>query len=355
MRQPLAILQLVLLLAAGGAHAGDLRGATVERISPMAVVVRWTDPDPVDVLVADRAEVAPSAATLASRADADGSHEIASPANKRLYILLRDPRSGQTVKVAERVLPLEQGSNFRDLGGYPAAQGKHVRWGMIYRSGATPLLSAADLVELRALGLRNMIDLRSSEERVMAPSRIEGVPYTAIGYSMTSMMPTDPAKLAEASSMGGLYRRLPDFLAPHLKLVFAKLLSGEGPLVYNCSAGQDRTGFVSAMILSALGTPRETIVQDYHLSTTWRRPQFEMPRIDPAVFPGNPVATMYARGQDNPEAIKPRPLKTADGAAFLDQAFAAIEERWGSVDSYLEKEIGLTSADVARLRAAYLE
>src|SRR5690606_17096622 len=86
--------------------------------------------------------------------------------------------------LAERVVPLEQGSNFRDIGGYATLDGKRVRQGLIYRSGATPMLTDSDLERVRALGLRNMIDLRSSEERALAPTRIEGVPYTAVGYSI---------------------------------------------------------------------------------------------------------------------------------------------------------------------------
>ena len=354
MRPFIRLVSVAALLTAGPALAGSVDKAAVERVSPAAVVVRWSDKDPVDVLVSERPDAKPDAAKLVSRADKDGQHQLEAPTSERLYVVLRDTRSGETVRVAERLVPLEQGSNFRDLGGYPAADGKHVRWGMIFRSGGTPQLTDADLAEIRELGLAHMIDLRSSEERVLAPSRISGVPYTAIGYSMTAMMPTDPAAMAQ-HSLAGLYRHMPVFFAPHLKLVFADLLSGDGPLVYNCSAGQDRTGFVSAMILSALGVPRATILEDYHLSTALRRPEYEMPKIEPAAHPGNPVAAMFAAGQDRSAMRKPRPLKTADGQAYLEQAFAAIDERWGSVDAYLEKEIGLTPADIAKLRANYLE
>lgn len=66
------------------------------------------------------------------------------------------------------------------------------------------------------------------------------------------------------------------------------------PVAYNCSAGQDRTGFASAVILSALGVPREIIVRDYHLSSEYRRPEFEMTKFDPAAFPDNAAAKMFA-------------------------------------------------------------
>jgi protein-tyrosine phosphatase len=80
-----------------------------------------------------------------------------------------------------------------------------------------------------------------------------------------------------------------------------------------------------------------------------------MPKIDAETAKANPVAGMFAAFQGNAAYSKAQPLKDADGAAFLDSAFAEIESRWGSVDTYLEQEVGLTKADRALLRKAYLE
>ena len=116
-----------------------------------------------------------------------GRLALAAPEHTRGWFLLKDRRDGTRVTVAERVLPLEQGSNFRDIGGYAGWGGKHVRWGMLYRSGATPLLTPGDLAQIKALSLQQMVDLRSSEERVYAPTRITGVPYGAVGYSFQAI------------------------------------------------------------------------------------------------------------------------------------------------------------------------
>lgn len=343
---------LLLALSLGtAAQAGTIEAPILERVDDGTAVVRWRDADPVDVFIVDRADARPAEARLVSPGDGDGRHELALPTSPRAYVLLRDTRSGKTAVVGERVLPLAQGSNFRDLGGYRTMDGGHLRWGRIFRSGATPLLTDGDLAEIRSLGLASMIDLRSSEERVFAPTKIEGVPYSAIGYSMTAMMPMDPAK----QSMNTLYGEMPAFLAPQLRLVFAELLRGEGPIAYNCSAGQDRTGFVTAMILTALGVPHDTIVQDYHLSTSARRMAFETPRLDPATVGDNPVAQMFARGQDQRATAKPRPLLNPDGSPFLSQSFIAIEKNWGSVDAYLEKKVGVGKAEIRRLKAIYVE
>jgi protein-tyrosine phosphatase len=77
-----------------------------------------------------------------------------------------------------------------------------------------------------------------------------------------------------------------------------------------------------------------------------------MPPIAPALAATNPVAAMFASYQKMP-AAKPTPLFTADGKSFLSFSMDEIDQKWGSIDAYLEVEIGLTKADIARLRSLY--
>jgi protein-tyrosine phosphatase len=344
----LTLLTLALLNAAPAFALGDAR---VERLDADTLLVRWTAARPVDVLISDTPDADVRTATMASAGDTDGEHRLSVPAGQRRYVLLKERGTRQQQRVAERLLPLEAGSNFRDIGGYPAAGGKHVRWGLIYRSAGQPLLTDADRAQIARLGLSNLVDLRSAEERRLAPTRIEQVRYNAVGYSMAALMPATRQPVQNGSA---LYRGFPVLLAPHLRLVFDRLLNDRGALAYNCSAGQDRTGFVTAMILSALGVPRASIMADYTLSTVLRRPQFEMPRIDPALAASDPVARMFAAYQ-TPQAATPTPLVEADGTPFLSGAFAEIDAKYGSVDAYLEREAGLTPARRKALQAAYLE
>jgi protein-tyrosine phosphatase len=109
------------------------------------------------------------------------------------------------------------------------------------------------------------------------------------------------------------------------------------------------------MILSALGVSRDDILKDYHLSTSLRRPENEIPKIDVVAQADNPVAMLFAKYQQNPAAAQPKPLYSADHKAFLTDAFEEIEAKWGSVNGYLEKEAGISAADIATLRANYLE
>lgn len=344
-------LSLILAAGAHGAAFAAVSAEKAERVAPDRILVTWTDKAPVDVYVADRPDAGVDKARLVSANDRDGRYE-APAASARPYFLLKDRGDGLVTRTAERLVPLEQGSNFRDLGGYPGADGKHVRWGRIYRSGGTPMLTDADVKEITSLGLTDMVDLRSSEERVMAPTRISGVRYHAVGYPMASMM--DPKAATSIDRLGGLYAQLPTFLAPQLRMLFEALLAGEGPLAFNCSAGQDRTGFTSAMVLSALGTPRDVILADYHLSTTYRHPEWEMPKISPAVAEGDSTAAFFAKMQAGP-VRKPTPLVDAQGKALLLYALEAVEQKYGSVEAYLDQELGVDAADIAKLRSMYLE
>jgi protein-tyrosine phosphatase len=329
----------LLLLAAANAVIAAPSKPRVERFDPTHVIITWTAKSPVDVYVSERPDADRSHAALLSGANHDGRYMATLAADRRAYFLLRDVGDGKMVRVAERILPLEQASNFRDVGGYPAAGGKHVRWGLIYRSAATPLLSDHDIVTVRAVGLAAMIDLRSTEERQLAPTRLtgQGIRYIAIDYPFHDL----PDSYLDAMSA----------LAPQYRAIFRELLSHAGPISYNCTAGQDRTGIATALILSALGVPRESILQDYHLSTGYRHPQYEVLPIDPEKYRGNAAAPLFAEVL----RTRPAPLYSEVGRSYLAELFDQIDAKWGSVEHYLKENLDVGPAQLATLQATYLE
>lgn len=350
------VVSLITTTAASGIATGSASEPSVERLDATHVMVTWPPSRPVDVFETDRPDTDTSKAKRLSRDDRDGRYVAAVTDRRRSYFLLRDALDGSVVRVSERVLPLERGSNFRDLGGYATVDGKHVRWGLIYRSGATPLLSDHDVSYLRTLGLRSMIDLRSTEERELAPTRLsgQGIRYVAIDYPFNSLFTkgithaTVPKPPPSAST---LYRDFLTVLAREYGAVFHELLSRTGPIVYNCTAGQDRTGIATALILSALGVSRETILHDFHLSTGYRHPENEMPLVDPTKHPGNPAAELFVKARQ----AKPAPLYSTEGHSLLVDTFDEIHARWGSFDLYLEQVLGIDSGQLTALRAYYLE
>jgi len=342
---------LALVLLTGTAPALAVDTVMVSRIDAERVKVSWNDSDAVDIIVTDT-PVAAGAAIPVVKGNRKGEAIIAMPANKRQFVVLRDGGDGSLTLAAERELPLAKGSNFRDLGGYKGAGGKTVRWGKVFRSGALPLLTEEDYTLLGGLNLGTIVDLRSLEEREVAATQLDdrtGALFISNDYSLKPLM-------ANMGSMKGeyVYTGMEKLLAPQYRSLFKRLLADDGAVMYHCSAGQDRTGIASALILSALGVDRETILADYHLSTQLRRPQNEMPPIDPADHPTNPIVQYYAAAAKKPGGVKAEPLYSASGKSHLAQFFEVIDRDYGGVEGYLAT-LGITAVDVARLRSLYLD
>jgi protein-tyrosine phosphatase len=164
-----------------------------------------------------------------------------------------------------------------------------------------------------------------------------------------------------------LYAQLPILLREEYKAVFRALLAHEVPLVVSDSDGQDRTGIAAALILSALGTPREAIDRDYLLSIEDRRPANEMADVDLQRFASTnsearfliAYRTYAEKTRDSPRTRpsgpQPLPLRDSKGAPLLELALERIGTDYGSVANYLERELGVSAKDIAKLRALYLE
>jgi protein-tyrosine phosphatase len=340
----------IALLSSTALHAVDK--ADVTRVDDANVLIAWEDKDKLDIYLVDQPDAPLSKAALVASDSGNGAVTIALPAAARKFIRIKDHGDKSIVTVAERILPLEQGSNFRDLGGYKGARGKAVRWGKIYRSGAMPMLSERDYSLLGSLNIKSIIDLRSTDERQVAPTQLDdrtGAMFLSNDYSLAPMM-RDYGKKQD-----NFYAGMEKTLKPQLRQIFGRLLAAEGSTVYNCSAGQDRTGMTSALILSVLGVDRETILTDYHLSTPSRRLQWEMPDVKPEDYPGNMIVQYYAASAKNPEGRKAEPLYTKAGRSHLVEFFEYLDKEYGGVEGYLAKELQVGPKEIARLREIYLE
>jgi len=258
-----------------------------------------------------------------------------------------------------RLLPLEGGSNFRDMGGYPTLDGGVVQRGLVFRSGAMTSLTAADQAYLGQFDFQTVVDLRSREEIDLFPNRWvtnSGADYLVHDYTFEDMMASLVDESGKLQSIDVLYTDFHQQLKPQLKIFFEALLDERTPLVVNCSAGQDRTGVTSALLLSALGVPREMVVEDYLLSTDLRRPAAEKGDVDlAAAAKDNSFARMMLSWSESQGASeRPNPLVTAEGVPFLAYTLDRIEQDYGSVAAFLDKEIGVDSMELAQLRARYV-
>lgn len=260
---------------------------------------------------------------------------------------------GDDLRHARRVPPLQGGQNFRDLGGYLTEDGRRVRWGRLYRSGTMGGLTDVDCRHLATLGIRSVCDLRTPEERQDDPNgwaAEAGIDYWCRDYVssfgelhrlMASGLATEED--ARAAMIAG-YRRLPREQAPAHRAVFERLRNGAVPLVFNCTAGKDRTGTLAALVLSALGVPRETIVADYRLTDEVR----DYRRI---------IAKYAARegslvGRISPE-VHAAVLVTHP--TYIGAALDVIVEEHGSMEAYFRDMLTLDEAGLHAIRTHLLE
>jgi len=338
----------VALLAAAPAQARE--AATLQRIDAASVTLTREDNAPVTVWLSGDTVLDRSDRKLADKLG-KGPVTLFLPASGPRYLILKGKR-GRTTVVAERRLPLQQASNFRDIGGYVTRDGRTVRWGKAFRSGAMPLLTEADQALIGGLGLDAVVDLRSLEERDLTADTIDdrtGATFIANDYSMRTLF-------AGIQQGGGedMYKGMEVLLVPQLRSLYRRIMAQEGAVLYHCSAGQDRTGIATALLYDFLGVDRETIIRDYHLSTEWRDTRWEMPAIDPKDHPGNPMLQMMA-SMPAGQRGKANPLFSASGKSHLAQFFVHLDATYGGSEGYMRQKLGFTDDQLARLRAAMLD
>jgi protein-tyrosine phosphatase len=95
----------------------------------------------------------------------------------------------------------------------------------------------------------------------------------------------------------------------------------------------------TAILYDTLGVDRETILKDYHLSTLLRRPDYEMPKIDPKDYPDNPIVQYYFKRASG-ERAKAEPLYTPTGVSHLAQFFTYLDRTYGGSEGYWKQGLG---------------
>lgn len=354
---------------AGGALAGGVVAAapaalaaaplegTATRTAPAALRLDWSaKTQPTALYVSSDPDARPAYMRELKSGVRGGTANVPLAVAPRPYFLLRTA-DGAQVRVAERLLPLQGGRNFRDIGGYRSADGRQVRWGRIYRSGVMAGLTAADMTYLSGLGLEVICDLRSHQERTAQPNpfiKSETALVVGTDYDMMSMpgLVRATTRADAIAAFGDAYVDFTDKLAPQYTDMFARLVRHDTPLAFNCSAGKDRTGTAAALILSVLGVPRETILADYALSEVYSpsRDLMKMAAHSGGV-PGIPPEQAKAFAAMPPEVIK---VMMGSDPAVMAHALAKMDEQFGGPVELTKARFGLTDAKIAYLRQTYL-
>ena len=252
-----------------------------------------------------------------------------------------------------RIIALQGGRNFRDLGGYRTQDGRSVKWRKLFRSGSMAGLTASDQEQLSALTIRTICDLRTIHERASEPCtwhRESHVTYWSRDYmegfgELRELLASPVSTPADArAAMIEGYRRLPFQQAASYKELFSRIAAGELPLAFNCSAGKDRAGTGAALILTALGVPRDTVMEDYLL--TDRIVDFKALFMQRAQQRNSILLTQ------SPEIIA---AVLGTNPAYLSAALDTIAERHGSVAGYATEVLGLSASVVLEMQRQLLE
>jgi protein-tyrosine phosphatase len=250
-------------------------------------------------------------------------------------------------------LPLNGLPNFRDFGGYATTDGRHVREGVLYRSQAFGGATEADLEYLAGLDIRLVCDLRSELERQKAADRWPvGAGPTRLYFDIRNDARAGQSELIETirsepnpsgvhRGMMLIYRGMPAAFAPVLPQLFEHLLDPRHlPMVIHCHAGKDRTGFICAVILAALGVEPRHITADYLLTgERINRGQLSLELVGTfSDFVGVPLTVEALQVALD---VKPE---------FLEAAMHSLDVDYGGIEGYLQSAGKLSAANRQQLR-----
>jgi protein-tyrosine phosphatase len=249
--------------------------------------------------------------------------------------------------------------NLRDVGGYATQDGSLVRRGVAYRSNQLNPISPEDMKKLAALGLKNDFDLRAAGEREAKPDQLPAGVKNVWLNVLADAKDTNPAEVEEmlhhpkaanaalgngkgAAKFMDAYRQF--VTLPSAKAAFRQLFIELGdanqlPSLFHCTTGKDRSGWAAAALLTLLGVPEEKVYEDYLRSNEYILPAYKQ-AIDHFV----------AEGGDPSIPNDLLGVKTE----YLQSSFDEVKTRFGSIEGYFEKGLGIDKAVRQQLRDRFL-
>ncbi|MDR1556426.1 MAG: tyrosine-protein phosphatase [Tannerellaceae bacterium] len=244
--------------------------------------------------------------------------------------------------VASRSLLMDSVQNFRDMGGYLSRRGRSTRWGVVYRSGEINRLSERDTLRLNRLKIKTIIDLRTAHEIALSPvnysgARIVHLPVFSDVDDIIRRIGEGRVRKGDGFlSMQDVYLQ---YMEPENGRAFARALhvfldESNYPILFYCSLGKDRAGFLASLLLSALDVPEETIFSDYVATNDF---------IDLKPYAGL-VNDMDTDAQEAMTVI------LSANETFLDLVFRKIKKEYGSLSQYLSEEMQLTDKQKEKLK-----
>lgn len=252
----------------------------------------------------------------------------------------------------EKALKIKKVHNFRAVGNIKNSEGRALKEGMFYRSANLHKLKKKSFKQFRELGISEIIDLRNSKEILQSPDQLPD----GITYKKYSAFEDEGDQLSQARKLvlkgkvnaSDADKRMIDFYREYvtenpetIKTIITEIMESEKPILYHCTAGKDRTGIVTALILTILKFDKETIYNEYLLSNNFRKPLVEK-RLRLA----NNLHFLYPK-MDLQVLEK---LSWVE-KRYLDTAFEEINKKYGSTDAYIQQVLGISEAK----RAQYIQ
>ncbi|GGD60255.1 tyrosine-protein phosphatase [Lacimicrobium alkaliphilum] len=313
----------------------------------------------VDILVSKTPEVA-NARLLANDISTSQYRWLPEQKSQRYYFFIK-PQEGEAELAATRLIPLEGGRNFRDLGGYQTTDGRTVKWGKIYRSGVLEGLTDQDYQLIDSLNIGTVVDFRSNSERrsEVTEWRASDVEQINEDYEMDFDM-NELGKLLKRPDlsremMEGLmvemYPEMLEIQKQNYAGMFDRLVEKDQGLMFHCTAGKDRTGISALLVLTALGVDKQTAIDDYLATNKYLDLHSLMPKDSSNMDPKH--AAMMKMFASLPEDVL-QPLMGVS-QPLIEAAITKMETEHGSILAYIQQELDVSEQDIRILRAKYLD
>lgn len=257
-----------------------------------------------------------------------------------------------------RIIALDGGHNFREVGGLASGAGRRMRRGLVWRSAGLDLLTSLDCDRIHELGIRTIADLRTSHERGLFPTPtalsadVRTLTWNSNADDVSPSTDRGPAwrdldSASLRSEIARLYTHIADAHAVQFGEIYRSIAEGAAPILIHCTAGKDRTGLAVALLLDLIGVERQWIFWDYDLTNTYLKKN--MVRLESAIGVGGMAEWLAALGPEG------RDLLLSADVQYLKAAFAGIEDRFGSVEDFALGPLGLSGRELQALRDQLLE
>ncbi|MGV8907036.1 MAG: tyrosine-protein phosphatase [Acetobacterium sp.] len=273
-----------------------------------------------------------------------------------------DKQIENTVTQEGQTIGLTGVSNARQLGGYITTDGSKIKDGVLLRTGQLSGATNEDITTLtEKYHLAEIIDFRTTAEIEKVPElaivgvteeRIPIIDESSPAYSVNTAQVSGDAidhgitEVENGTISDKMYIELvtDPYGQNAYHEFFQKLLAHEdGAFLFHCTGGKDRTGVATVLLLTALGVDRNTIIEDFTLTN-----DFNAKTIDYVVSEAEKRTT-------DAQTIEGMTAVAGVNQSYMEKMLDTIDEKYGSMNSFLKEAIGLTDKDITKLQDLYLE